>query len=57
MTKTIHYGDFGNKEDDELIELREELMDFLEAGKDEEFINKLHALQEVERELTLREDK
>ena len=57
MTKTIHYGDFGNKEDDEPIELREELMDFLEAGKDEEFINKLHALQEVERELTLREDK
>lgn len=54
---TIHYGDFDNKEDDELVELREELMDYLEKDKSEEFINKLHELQEVERELTLREDK
>jgi len=53
----IHYGDYGNKEDEELIKMREELMDYIEKGKTEVFINKFHELLEVERELTLREDK
>lgn len=53
---TIHYGDYSAIEDEELVEMREELMDFIEKDKDEEFINKFHELMEVERELTLRED-
>ena len=53
----IAYGDFGSKEDDELVQMREELMDYLEKDKTEYFIDKLHELQEVERELTLREDR
>jgi len=53
----IHYGDYGSKEDDELVTMREELMDFIEKGKREEFINKFHELLEVERELTLRENR
>ena len=51
----VHYGDFGEKENDELVKMREDLMDYLEKDKTEEFINKLHLLQECERELTLRE--
>ena len=53
----IHYGDYGSKEDEELIKMREELMDYIEKSKTEAFINKFHELLEVERELTLREDK
>lgn len=52
----IHYGDYGNLDDDTLCELREELMDYLEKGRSQLFIHKLHELMEVERELTLRED-
>lgn len=55
VEKGIKYGDFGAMEDDELNTKREELMDYLEKDKSEEFIEKLHELQEVERELTLRE--
>lgn len=52
----VHYGDLGAKEDDDLVTMREELMDYLEKGMNKTFIHKLHLLQEVERELTLRED-
>lgn len=53
----MKYGDFGGLEDEELVRKREDLMDYLEKGMRPEFIEKLHELQEVERELTLREDK
>jgi hypothetical protein len=52
----IHYGDFANKDDDELIKMRENLLDYLEKDKREEYIEKLHELLEVEREITLREE-
>lgn len=54
--KPLHYGDFGDLEDDTLIAMREELMDFIERGKTQFFIRKFHELLEVERELTLREN-
>lgn len=47
--------DFKTMTDDDLIEKREELMDYLEKDKTQEFIDKLHELQEIERALTLRE--
>lgn len=53
----MKYGYYSNKSDDVLIEKRENLMDYLEKDKRQEFINKLHELMEVERELTLREDR
>ena len=53
--KPIHYGDYGDLEDDTLISMREELMDFIEKSKTQFFIRKFHELLEVERELTLRE--
>lgn len=49
--------DLETMDDDTLNEKREELMDFLEKGMTQEFIDTLHTLQEVERELTLREGK
>lgn len=52
---TIKYGDYRKIKDEQLVAKREELMDYLEKGKNDEFIDKLHQLQEVERELTLRE--
>lgn len=52
----VHYGDYESKEDEELIEMRENLMDYIEKDRSEEFINKFHELLEVERELTLREE-
>ena len=52
----MNYGDYSNKSDDFLIKKRERLMDYLEKDKTQEFIDKLHELQEVERELTLREN-
>ena len=53
-----HYGALDEViEDDELIEMREVLMDFIEQGMKESFINKFHLLLEVERQLTLREDR
>lgn len=52
----VHYGDYGNLDDDTLCQLREELMDFIEKGRSQLFIHKFHELMEVERELTLRED-
>lgn len=52
-----HYGGLDHVEDDdELCDAREVLMDFIEMGKSEDFINKFHLLLEVERQLTLRED-
>jgi len=54
--KPICYGDYGDKEDDELVEMREEFMDYIEKGMSQEFIDKFHELLEVERELTLREE-
>ncbi len=53
--KVVHYGDFGDLEDDTLVSMREELMDYIEKGKSQFFIRKFHELMEVERELTLRE--
>lgn len=51
-----HYGALDEVEDnDELLEMRETLMDFLEQGMREEYINKLHLLLEVEYQLTSRE--
>lgn len=55
--KPLHYGDYANKDDDELIEMRENLMNYIETKKTQEFIDKFHELLEVERELTLREDR
>ena len=53
-----HYGALSDvEEDDDLCDMRELLMDFIEMGKSESFINKFHLLLEVERELTLREDR
>lgn len=52
----VHYGDYGDLEDDTLCSMREELMDYIEKGKTQFFIRKFHELMEVERELTLRED-
>lgn len=52
----MKYGDYQNKTDRWLITNREKLMDYLEKDKTQAFINKLHKLQEVERELTLREE-
>lgn len=53
-----HYGALDEvEEDDELLEMRETLMDFLEQGMKEEYINKLHLLLEVEYQLSSREDK
>ena len=54
---SLHYVDYGEKEDEELVELREQLMDYLETGASEEFCHKLYELLEVEREMTLREDR
>ena len=51
----IHYGDYGAMETEELSEMRESLMDYLEKGQSKTFIRKFHELMEVERELTLRE--
>jgi hypothetical protein len=48
-------AEFSNMDDDTLIEIREELMDYVEADTSEEFKDKFHKLLEVERELTLRE--
>jgi hypothetical protein len=54
--KKIAYGDYGSKEDDELVEMREELMDTIEIWLGHEHRREtLHELMEVERELTLRE--
>ena len=52
-----HTGDFDfeNADDEDLIEMREVLLDFLEQGMKEEYINKLHLLLEVEYNLTTRE--
>lgn len=53
-----YYGALASEDDDEkLIEMREVLMDFIEQGMSESFINKFHLLLEVERELTIREDR
>jgi len=43
--------------DDVLVKKREELLDEIEKGKTQEFIDKFHKLLEIERELTLREDR
>lgn len=51
----LHYGDYGDLEDDDLTTMREELMDYIEKGMTKIFIHKFHELLEVERELTLRE--
>jgi len=53
-----YYGSLGDvDEDDDLCEMREILMDFIEKDSSQAFINKFHLLLEVERELTLREDR
>lgn len=53
-----HYGALDEVEhDEELLEMRETLMDFLEQGMREEYVNKLHLLLEIEYQLTNREDK
>ena len=46
---------FVNLDDDTLCDIREELTDFIEKGRSQLFVHKLHELIEVERELTLRE--
>lgn len=51
------YGDLGSVEDDDLVALREVFMDYIEKDKTQDFIKKFHFLLEVERELTLREDR
>jgi hypothetical protein len=43
--------------DDKLIEQREKLLDYIEKNHTQTFINKFHKLLEIERELTLREDR
>ena len=54
----IKYGDYGDMDDDKLCELREELMDNIEKWLlHEHRIEEFHELMEVERELTLREDR
>jgi hypothetical protein len=51
-----HYGALSEVEDDdELNDMRETLLDFLEKGMKEEYINKLHLLLEVEYQLSSRE--
>ncbi len=53
-----YYGTLSDVEDDEEItEDMSVLADFLEQGMSEEYINKLHLMREMERELTLREGK
>ena len=53
-----YYGTLGKFEDDEeLVEDLSTLEDFLEQGMSKEYITKLHLMREMERELTLREDK
>ncbi len=47
--------DYSKKTDNWLIKQREELLDYIEKDKTNEFYKKLHKLLEVERELTLRE--
>jgi hypothetical protein len=49
--------DYEEKSDDYLIARREKLTDWLETDMSQEFIRKFHDLLEVERELTLREDR
>jgi hypothetical protein len=56
IKKTICYGDSEVFSDDTLIKMREDLMDYLEKNKTDFYIQKLHELMEVERELTLREE-
>ena len=46
-----------NLTDDELIEKREVLLDRVEKDKTQGFIGKIHELLEIDRELTLREDR
>lgn len=50
------YGELGGVETEELLDMREVFMDYIEKDMTQEFINKFHFLLEVERELTLRED-
>lgn len=50
------YGELGGVETEELLDMREVFMDYIEKDKTQDFINKFHFLLEVERELTLRED-
>ena len=52
-----HYGALDEVEEiDCLIDMREQLMDYLEQGMREEYINKLHLLLEVEYQLSKRDD-
>lgn len=45
------------KTDTYLIKKREILMDWIEKDRSQDFIDKLHNLLEIERELTLREER
>jgi len=49
--------DYKNTDDSVLIAAREVLLDEIERGKNQEFIDNFHKLLEIERELTLREDR
>ena len=53
-TKDMNYGDYADKDNEKLSELREELMDYVEKGQSKTFVKKFHELMEVERELALR---
>jgi hypothetical protein len=48
-----HYGALDCVEEvEDLLEMRERLLDYLEQGMRDEYINKLHLLLEVEYQLT-----
>lgn len=50
-----YYGTLEGVDDDTLTGYMEVFADFLEQGMTQEYINKLHFMRELERELTLRE--
>lgn len=53
-----YYGSLSHVEsDDELLEDMEVITDYLEQNMPHEYVNKLHLLRELERELTLRESR
>jgi hypothetical protein len=50
-----YYGTLEDVDEELLTEYMEIFADFLEQGMSQEYINKLHFMRELERELTLRE--